>query len=309
MPPIREVLRDLARGRAFPTCGMSGPGNSASHQWASAPDYCPPQYTRVFDGPSGPVFTCDYSGAVTVSVEGAVWARTWWGFAGDTVTEFTPAAKAQLGTWDTKFDTDYATWLASLPPPPRPARRAEIRMDTITFSALAMACAPLVHASTAQALVAVESGFNPHAIGVVGGVLERQPRNRAEALATAEDLQAKGWNFSVGLAQINARNFERLGLTVATALDPCENLRAMQTVLGECMDRTAIRHPSRRPFARRCLATTAATSSPGSDTAMCSESRGLCHKAALPVAYRPDSAFASAPSLPNTLRGTDHATH
>jgi hypothetical protein len=120
VPPIREVLRDLARGRAFPTCGMSGPGNSASHQWASAPGFCPPQYTRVFDGPSGPVFTCDYSGAVTVTVEGAVWGRTWWGFAGDTATEFTPAAKAQLGTWDNKFDTDYASWLASLPPPPPP---------------------------------------------------------------------------------------------------------------------------------------------------------------------------------------------
>jgi len=116
-------------------------------------------------------------------------------------------------------------------------------MDTIAFYALAAACAPLVHASTVQALVAVESAFNPNAIGVVGGVLERQPRNRAEALATAEDLQAKGWNFSVGLAQINARNFERLGLTVATALDPCENLRAMQTVLGECMDRAATAAP------------------------------------------------------------------
>ena len=112
-------------------------------------------------------------------------------------------------------------------------------MDATTFSALAMACAPAVHASTAQALVTVESGFNPHAIGVVGGVLERQPRTRAEALATASHLQANGWNFSVGLAQINVRNFERLGLTAATAFDPCENLRAMQAVLGECFGRSA----------------------------------------------------------------------
>ena len=116
-------------------------------------------------------------------------------------------------------------------------------MDTIAFYALAAACAPLVHVSTVQALVGVESAFNPNAIGVVGGVLDRQPRNRAEALATAEALQAKGWNFSVGLAQINARNFERLGLTVASAIDPCENLRAMQTVLGECIDRAAIAAP------------------------------------------------------------------
>ena len=112
-------------------------------------------------------------------------------------------------------------------------------MDATTFSALAMACAPLVHASTTQALVAVESSFNPHAIGVVGGVLDRQPRNLAEALATASHLQANGWNFSVGLAQINLRNFERLGLNATTAFGPCENLRAMQKVLAECFERSS----------------------------------------------------------------------
>jgi type IV secretion system protein VirB1 len=111
-------------------------------------------------------------------------------------------------------------------------------MDTSTFTALAMACAPVVHPSTAHALVAVESGFNPHAIGVVGGVLHRQPRNRAEALATVTQLQSAGWNFSVGLAQINVHNFKRLGLTPATAFEPCENLRAMQAVLTECFDRS-----------------------------------------------------------------------
>lgn len=114
-------------------------------------------------------------------------------------------------------------------------------MDMNTFASLVMACAPLVHTDTAQALVAVESGFNPHAIGVVGGVLDRQPRNHAEALATANQLQAMGWNFSVGLAQINLRNFERLGLSAGTAFDPCENLHAMQIVLNECFDRAATR--------------------------------------------------------------------
>ena len=116
-------------------------------------------------------------------------------------------------------------------------------MDATTFSALVMACAPAVHASTAQALITVESGFNPHAIGVVGGVLDRQPRNRGEAVATADHLHATGWNFSVGLAQINVRNFERLGLTTATAFDPCQNLRAMQAVLGECFERSLSRAP------------------------------------------------------------------
>lgn len=110
-------------------------------------------------------------------------------------------------------------------------------MDASVFFALALACAPQVHAGTARALVSVESAFNPWAIGVVGGALVRQPRHRAEALATAKALQAAGWNFSVGLGQINVGNFDRLGLTVESALEPCANLAAMQTVLAECFDR------------------------------------------------------------------------
>ena len=110
-------------------------------------------------------------------------------------------------------------------------------MDASVFLALALACAPQVHADTTRALVSVESAFNPWAIGVVGGALVRQPRHRAEALATAKALQAAGWNFSVGLGQVNVSNFERLGLTLESAFEPCTNLSALQAVLGECFDR------------------------------------------------------------------------
>jgi len=110
-------------------------------------------------------------------------------------------------------------------------------MDASTFLALALACAPQVHASTAHALVSVESAFNPWAIGVVGGSLQRQPRHRPEALATAQALQSAGRNFSVGLGQINVSNFSRLGLSIATAFEPCTNLAAMQAVLTDCFER------------------------------------------------------------------------
>ncbi|MEO6744504.1 MAG: lytic transglycosylase, partial [Caldimonas sp.] len=69
-------------------------------------------------------------------------------------------------------------------------------MDASALLALAAACAPAVHPQTAQALVTAESSSNPHAIGVVGGQLERQPRTADEALATARQLQLDGWNFS-----------------------------------------------------------------------------------------------------------------
>ena len=118
-------------------------------------------------------------------------------------------------------------------------------MEAAAFLALVLACAPQVHADTARALVSVESAFNPWAIGVVGGALLRQPRHRAEALATARALQAAGWKFSVGLGQINVGNFERLGLTLDSAFEPCMNMMAMQTVLAECFGRA--RAPAASP--------------------------------------------------------------
>lgn len=117
VPSITQVFRDLARGKAFPTCGMSGAGNRAAHQWANPPSFCPPQYTQLIDGGGMPNYVCDYAGAVAVDIDGALWTRTWWRFDGDTVTEYTAAAKASLGWWDSKFDDDYAAWLATQPPP------------------------------------------------------------------------------------------------------------------------------------------------------------------------------------------------
>ena len=126
-------------------------------------------------------------------------------------------------------------------------------MELLSFVALAAVCAPLIDVRTSQAVVAVESAFNPHAIGVVGGVLERQPHNHAEALATTKALRAGGWNFSVGLGQINVRNLGRLGLTVEQAFDPCANLAAMQRLLGDCFERAGLKERSPQLALRRAL--------------------------------------------------------
>jgi hypothetical protein len=117
VPPVTQVFRDLARGRPFPTCGMAGAGNSASHQWASAPTYCPPQYTSAVDLESGTAYSCAFDGAVSVNIDGSPWSRTWWSMGGTTVTDFSPAAKTAMGSWDTRFEDDYVQWQAALPPP------------------------------------------------------------------------------------------------------------------------------------------------------------------------------------------------
>lgn len=84
-------------------------------------------------------------------------------------------------------------------------------------------------------IVHVESSYNPYAIGVVGGRLVRQPRSLPEAVATARMLEQRGYNFSVGLAQVNRHNLARYGLeTYQAAFGPCANLRAGAKILAEC---------------------------------------------------------------------------
>ena len=107
------------------------------------------------------------------------------------------------------------------------------------FLLLAQQCAPNVQPQTMAAIVSVESNSNPYSIGVVNGYLPRQPDNKAEAIATAQALAAANWNYSVGLAQVNQSNFERFGLTIEQAFDPCTNLRVGGLILGECFTRHA----------------------------------------------------------------------
>lgn len=109
----------------------------------------------------------------------------------------------------------------------------------IDFASLAHQCAPNVNPTTLQALVKTESGFNPYAIGVVGGRLARQPRSAAEAVATAKALDARGLNFSMGLGQVNKANLPTYGLNYQTVFDACANLQAGGNILADCYHRAA----------------------------------------------------------------------
>ncbi|BEU21222.1 lytic transglycosylase domain-containing protein [Paraburkholderia sp. 22B1P] len=107
-------------------------------------------------------------------------------------------------------------------------------MLPLNFATLVQQCAPQVSPVTMAAIVRTESGFNPHAIGVVHGRLVRQPVNRTEAEATARALAASGWNFSVGLAQVNRANWAAYGLNEQRAFDPCRNLAVGAAILQGC---------------------------------------------------------------------------
>jgi type IV secretion system protein VirB1 len=97
---------------------------------------------------------------------------------------------------------------------------------------LAAQCAPQAAAETLLAVMHVESGLDPLAIGVNGATPRRvRVASRTEAIAQAGALIAGGANIDLGLAQINSANLGRLGLSVADAFDPCRSLAAGATIL------------------------------------------------------------------------------
>ncbi|WP_431123590.1 transglycosylase SLT domain-containing protein [Variovorax paradoxus] len=100
----------------------------------------------------------------------------------------------------------------------------------------AIACPNLaVPAQVMRHVVHVESGANPFAIGVVGGQLVRQPKTLEEAVATAQMLKSKGYNYSLGAAQVNQVNFRKYGFdTHEKAFDLCANLAAGASILANC---------------------------------------------------------------------------
>lgn len=116
------------------------------------------------------------------------------------------------------------------------------------MQALAAQCAPSVAAETLLSVAKVESGFDPLAIGVNGAPAIRvHASSRAEAGQKAAALIADGRSVDLGLAQINSRNLDWLGLTIDEAFDPCRNLAASARVLQDGYARGAHRGDGEQP--------------------------------------------------------------
>lgn len=120
-PPVEEAMREVARGHGWPTCSMSGAGNSASFGWISQAD-CPVFYQDFSDigGDSGySVYTgCrGYGAIIKVQVQGSPWLDMFWSFGGSpSSTRYYQPARTALGSnIDPKYDADAAAYV---PPPP-----------------------------------------------------------------------------------------------------------------------------------------------------------------------------------------------
>jgi type IV secretion system protein VirB1 len=52
-------------------------------------------------------------------------------------------------------------------------------------------------------------------------------------------LEANGYNYSLGIVQVNRKNLPIYGLTLEAAFDPCANLRVGGAILEDCYRRAA----------------------------------------------------------------------
>ncbi len=120
--------------------------------------------------------------------------------------------------------------------------------DVPAIIALAKACAPEIATEAIVPLVLTESGGEPLQINVNKG-----PRVRArtvpEGAALVRRYIAAGYTVDVGLAQINSANFTRLGVTIESVFEPCNNLRLASVSLpaapamgrSSCSDASTVR--------------------------------------------------------------------
>ncbi len=99
------------------------------------------------------------------------------------------------------------------------------------FGQLALRCAPSVAPSTLASIARTESAFEPLAINDNTTATSGVPASRDIAMQLAAKLLEAGHSVDIGIMQINSGNFQRLGLTLDAAFDPCKSIAAASTVL------------------------------------------------------------------------------
>jgi len=110
-----------------------------------------------------------------------------------------------------------------------PARAAPVSLSD--FGQLALRCGPAVAPSTLASVARTESAFEALAINDNTSGTSGVPATRDIAIQLASKLLEAGHSVDVGIMQINSGNFQKLGLTLEAAFDPCKSITAAATVL------------------------------------------------------------------------------
>ena len=100
------------------------------------------------------------------------------------------------------------------------------------FGQLALRCGPSVAPSTLASIAQTESGFEPLSVNDNTTGISGVPATRDIAMQIASKLLEAGHSVDIGIMQINSANFTRLGLTLASAFDPCQSVAAGAAILA-----------------------------------------------------------------------------
>jgi hypothetical protein len=92
VPPMKKLFKDLAKGKAFPTCTFKSAdgvdtGTSSQHyakNQSASQNFCPAGYLIPRKNKSP---RCAFKGAVTVYVDGQKANRVWWDENGESLSE------------------------------------------------------------------------------------------------------------------------------------------------------------------------------------------------------------------------------
>lgn len=106
-------------------------------------------------------------------------------------------------------------------------------IDSSDLIDLAKKCSPTVAPTTMVTLVRTESKGNPLAIGLNGARLKAQPKTESQAVAWVKYLDKNGYNFDVGLGQVNIANIRKYKLKPEDLLQPCLNLQVSGYILTQ----------------------------------------------------------------------------
>jgi type IV secretion system protein VirB1 len=122
-----------------------------------------------------------------------------------------------------------------------------VRAQSTDVTKLHSTCLPNVPLSTLRAVIQVESSGNPNAMQIdfPKGLLKRwklpegtlrlnrQPTNQREALDWLAYFQSYGIFVDLGLMQVSTAEAKRRGISPASLLEPCANLRVGWEILEE----------------------------------------------------------------------------
>lgn len=94
-------------------------------------------------------------------------------------------------------------------------------------------CGPAVDPSLTRAIIQVESGGNPFAIGDNTARRSYFPVSKSDAVQLAGYLLSQGHNLDMGLMQINSCHLGTKGLSLDVLFDPCANVGFGASLLAD----------------------------------------------------------------------------